>query len=245
MAEDTVDQCLDRIEGAGSTLASLAAADRPTAAQTVGKIIELPTVGRPGSSKTAARQRVAATAPITEKPTVRKYLTSTERERLLKAVKQGRWGQRDATAVLLAFRHGLRVSELCALTWAQIDFTTARLSVVRVKNGQGAPHPLAGDELRALRQLQHSQEAGSRFVFINERGAPLSPDGFAKTLTRAGQRCGLPGVHPHMLRHSCGFALAERGRDLRQIQDYLGHRNIQNTTTYTAMAPNRHDKIWQ
>jgi type 1 fimbriae regulatory protein FimB/type 1 fimbriae regulatory protein FimE len=88
------------------------------------------------------------------------------------------------------FGTGCGSGELCALTWAQIDFTTARLSVIRVKNGQGAPHPLAGDELRALRQLQRSQEAGSRFVFINERGTPLSPDGFAKTLTRAGQRCG-------------------------------------------------------
>jgi len=124
-------------------------------------------------------------------------------------------------------------------------FTTARLTVIRVKNGQGAPHPLAGDEMRALRQLRRSQETGSRFLFVNERGASMSPDGFARMLSRAGARCGLPNVHPHMLRHACGFALAEKGRDVRQIQDYLGHRNIQNTTLYTAMAPNRHDKIWQ
>ena len=123
-------------------------------------------------------------------------------------------------------------------------FTTARLTVIRVKNGQGAPHPLAGDEMRALRQLRRSQETGSRFLFVNERGASMSPDGFARMLSRAGARCGLPNVHPHMLRHACGFALAEKGRDVRQIQDYLGHRNIQNTTLYTAMAPNRHDKIW-
>lgn len=94
--------------------------------------------------------------------------------------------------------------------------------------------------MRALRAPQRSQPPGSRF-FIN---APLSSDGFSKTLARAGARCGLPHVHPHMLRHSCGFALAERGRDLRQIQDYLGHRNVQNTTLYTAMAPNQHDRIW-
>jgi type 1 fimbriae regulatory protein FimB/type 1 fimbriae regulatory protein FimE len=231
MAEDTVGQCLDRIEA------------QPVA-ETVGEMVEFPTVQRSGPRQAAAHRLLAHTSPTTEKPTVRKYLTSTELERLLKAVRQGRYGLRDATAVLLAFRHGLRVSELCGLRWAQIDFTTARLSVVRVKNGQGAPHPLAGDELRALRQLQRGQEAGSRFVFINERGAPMSPDGFAKMLTRSGQRCGLPGAHPHMLRHACGFALAEKGRDVRQIQDYLGHRNIQNTTLYTAMAPNRHDKIW-
>ena len=232
MANDTIDQRRERIEA------------QPGGGETVGQILEFPTVRRPGSSKTAARKRVAHTAPTTEKPTVRKYLTTAELERLLKAVKQGRYGLRDATAVLLAFRHGLRVSELCSLSWAQIDFPTARLTVVRRKNGLGAPHPLGGDEMRALRQLQRSQEAGSRFVFINERGAPLSPDGFAKMLTRAGQRCNLPDVHPHMLRHSCGFALVERGRDVRQIQDYLGHRNIQNTTLYAAMAPNWHDKIW-
>jgi type 1 fimbriae regulatory protein FimB/type 1 fimbriae regulatory protein FimE len=217
----------------------------PADDQTVGEIVEFPTVRRPEARKTAALKRIADAAPTTEKPTVRKYLTAAELERLIKAVKQSRYGQRDATAVLLAFRHGLRVSELCSLTWAQVDFTTARLTVVGAKNGQGAPHPLAGDEMRALRQLRRGQEAGSRFLFVNERGSPMSPGGFAKMLALAGARCGLPDVHPHMLRHSCGFALAERGRDVRQIQDYLGHRNIQNTTLYTAMAPNRHDKIWQ
>jgi len=231
MAEVTIAQRLDRIEAQAG-------------AEFVGRSAEFPTNRQAAARKTAALRLVASASPTTEKPTNRKYLTAAEIERLLKAVKQGRWGQRDATAVLLAFRHGLRVSELCSLTWAQIDFTTARLTVVRVKNGQGAPHPLAGDEMRALRALQRRQEAGSRFVFINQRGAPLSPDGFAKTLTRAGQRCGLPDVHPHMLRHSCSFALVEKGRDVRQIQDYLGHRNIQNTTLYTAMAPNRHDRIW-
>jgi type 1 fimbriae regulatory protein FimB/type 1 fimbriae regulatory protein FimE len=233
MASYTIAQRLDRIESP------------PAGGQNVGKIFEFPTNRRAAARKTAPLRLVSNIAPTTEKPTIRKYLTAAELERLLKTVKQGRWGQRDATAILLAFRHGLRVSELCALTWTQIDFTTARLTVVRVKNGAGAPHPLAGDEIRALRVLQRSQEAGSRFVFINQRGAPLSPDGFAKTLTRAGKRCGLPDVHPHMLRHSCGFALAEKGRDLRQIQDYLGHRNVQNTVFYTALAPNRHDRIWE
>jgi integrase len=216
----------------------------PGAAETVGGLVEFPTVARPVIRQTAVKPARSRNAPTTEKPTVRKYLTAAELDGLIGAAKQGRYGHRDATAILLAFRHGLRVSELCSLTWAQIDFTTARLTVVRLKNGQGAPHPLAGDEMRALRRLQRAQEAGTRFVFINERGAPLSPKGFAKTLTRAGERCGLPDVHPHMLRHSCGFALAEKGREVRQIQDYLGHKNIQNTTIYTALAPNRHDKIW-
>lgn len=214
------------------------------AEETVGKIVKFPTVRGTGSRKTAAETALARSVPTAEMPTVRKYLTPAELKQLIKATKQGRYGHRDATAVLLAFRHGLRVSELCGLTWAQIDFTTARLHIVRVKNGLGAPHPLAGDEMRTLRLLQRNQEAESRFVFVNERGTPMSPDGFAKMLTRAGQRCGLPHAHPHMLRHSCGFALAEKGRDVRQIQDYLGHRNIQNTTIYTAMAPNRHDNIW-
>ena len=160
----------------------------------------------------------------------REYLTPSELERLLKAAgKRGRYGARDALAILMTYRHGLRVSELCTLRWDQVDFATARLTVHRLKGSNGATHPIAGDELRALRKLRREQEPGCRYVFMNERGAPMATVGFRKMLTRVGVGRGLATVHPHMLRHSCGFALADKGREVREIQDYLGHRQIQNT----------------
>ena len=175
----------------------------------------------------------------------REYLTPGEVDRLVKTARsRGRYGQRDGLAILMAFRHGLRVSELCGLRWSMIDFGSQRLTVHRIKGSNGATHPIAGDELRELRKLARSQEAGTRFVFVSERGAPVSVAWFQRMLSRVGAECGLPLVHPHMLRHATGFALADKGREVREIQDYLGHRNIQNTVGYTRLAPSRFDGIW-
>jgi type 1 fimbriae regulatory protein FimB/type 1 fimbriae regulatory protein FimE len=176
---------------------------------------------------------------------VREYLTPAELALLITTAKRrGRYGLRDALAIRMAFRHGLRVSELCGLTWDRIDFTTARISIERLKGSRDATHPIDGDELRELRKLQRLQEAGSRFLFVTERGAPMTPDGFRRMLQRVGAECGLPQIHPHMLRHSCGFALADKRRDLREIQDYLGHSNLNHTVRYTELAPGRFDAIW-
>jgi integrase len=123
--------------------------------------------------------------------------------------------------LLLAFRHGLRASELCGLR--------------RAKGGATATHPLLGDELRALRALK--REAKSPFIFVSERGAPFSTSGLAKLIERAGTEAKLPfKVHPHMLRHATGFALANKGTDTRTLQAYLGHRSIQSTVRYTELA---------
>jgi integrase len=89
------------------------------------------------------------------------------------ARKRGRYGSRDALAILMAYRHALRVSELVGLRWAQVDFTTARLSVHRLKGSTGSTQPISGNELRELRNLQRTQPAGSQFIFISERGVPL------------------------------------------------------------------------
>jgi integrase len=175
----------------------------------------------------------------------REYLTPAEVERLIKtARKPGRYGNRDALAILMGFRHGLRVSELVGLRWAQVDFTTARLTVHRAKGSTGSTHPILGDELRELRKLQREQPAGSQFIFNNERSVPMSVAGFQRMLKRVGAECGLPLVHAHMLRHSTGFALADKGRDLREIQDFLGHQSINNTVIYTKLRPGRFHRIW-
>jgi type 1 fimbriae regulatory protein FimB/type 1 fimbriae regulatory protein FimE len=174
------------------------------------------------------------------------YLTETEVERLQDAARTNRWGHRDSTMVLVAYRHGLRVSELVDLRWDQLDMETATLHVRRVKRGTPATHPIRGDELRALRRLQREQDPKSPFVFTSERGSPFTTAGFARMLERAGEAAGFEfKAHPHMLRHACEFKLANDGHDTRSLQAYLGHRNIQHTVRYTELAPDRFKDFWR
>jgi site-specific recombinase XerD len=176
----------------------------------------------------------------------REHLTEREVDKLIEAAKSNRNGTRDATMILVAYRHGLRVSELVDLRWDQIRFSSAALHVRRRKNGTPATHPLTGIELRALRRLQREQTPSSPFVFTSQREAPFSTEGFSRLLQRAAKAAGLTiKVHPHMLRHSCGFKLANDGQDTRAIQSYLGHRNIQHTVRYTELSPNRFKDFWR
>ena len=175
---------------------------------------------------------------------VREYLTDAEVARLIAAASKNRHGHRDATMVLVAYRHGLRAAEVVALHWDSADFTHGRLHVRRIKGGSECVHPLSGRELRALRRLKREQQP-SPFVFTSERGAPLSPAGFRKMIARLGVAAGFGfPVHPHMLRHACGYQLANRGVDTRSLQAYLGHRNIQHTVRYTELAPTRFKNFW-
>jgi type 1 fimbriae regulatory protein FimB/type 1 fimbriae regulatory protein FimE len=175
----------------------------------------------------------------------REHLTETEVKKLIEAAKDNRHGHRDATMVLVAYRHGLRASELCDLQWEQFEFSSATLHVRRVKNGKPSTHPIRGDELRALRRLERDAQKSS-FVFVSERGAPFTTDGFNWMIKRAGKKAGLEvQVHAHMLRHACGYKLASDGHDTRSIQDYLGHRNIQHTVRYTELSPERFRSFWR
>jgi site-specific recombinase XerD len=176
----------------------------------------------------------------------REHLTEREVEKLVEAARSNRNGHRDATMILIAYRHGLRASELVDLRWDQISFSGAVLHVRRRKAGTPATHPLTGLELRALRRLKREQQPMSQFVFVSERGAPLSTEGFSRLLQRAAVAAGLTiKVHPHMLRHACGFKLANDGVDTRALQAYLGHKNIQHTVRYTELAPGRFKGFWK
>ena len=176
----------------------------------------------------------------------REYLTEPEVEKLLAAVKGNRWGHRDMTMLLVAFRHGLRVAELIDIRWDQVEFENARLHVRRAKNGTAAVHPIHGDELRALRKLQREQDPKSPFVFTTERGGPFSVSAFQRLVARAGEAAGLGfAAHPHMLRHACGYALANKGIDTRALQAYLGHKSIQHTVRYTELSPTRFKDFWR
>jgi type 1 fimbriae regulatory protein FimB/type 1 fimbriae regulatory protein FimE len=169
------------------------------------------------------------------------------------ARKSSRYGHRDATMILIGYRHGLRASELCDLQWSQVELATGRLHVRRAKNGSPSVHPMQGDEIRALRRLQREQEgrasyAGRRgpHVFASERGGPMTPKSFGTLFARLGTRAGMPFlVFPHMLRHACGYALANAGHDTRALQAWLGHKNIQHTVRYTELAPDRFKDFWR
>jgi len=175
----------------------------------------------------------------------REHLTPAEVEKLIDAAKQNRHGHRDATMVLVAYRHGFRPIELVDLRWDQIDFASARLHVRRAKKGTPATHPLMGDEMRALRKLRKDSPHAD-FVFTSERGAPFSTAGFAKLVERAGEAAKLGfKTHPHMLRHACGYKLANDGHDTRSLQAYLGHKNIQHTVRYTELSPARFKNFWR
>jgi type 1 fimbriae regulatory protein FimE len=158
----------------------------------------------------------------------------------------GPHGHRDATLLLLAWRHGLRAGELAALRWDQADLAQGLLHVRRLKNGRASVHILRGSEIRALRRLRREQSPASPYLFTTERQAPMTTAGLRKLITRIGEAAGLGfPVHPHMLRHACGFKLAHDGHDTRAIQDWLGHRNIQHTTRYTELTTARFRDFWQ
>ena len=175
----------------------------------------------------------------------REHLTNEEVDQLIaSAGRTGRHRHRDATLILICYRHALRVGELVSLRWDQVDLKAGLLHVNRSKNGQPSTHPLRGPELRALRRLQRDYP-DTPYLFVSERRGPLMPDAVRKVVTRAGKLAGLPfPVHPHMLRHACGYKLANDGQDTRSIQHYMGHKNIQHTVRYTELAPGRFKNFW-
>ncbi|MEN9519800.1 MAG: hypothetical protein RLZZ381_2388 [Cyanobacteriota bacterium] len=186
-------------------------------------------------------------SPPPKKPSTREreYLRSPEVKAMIRAAKKvGRHGIRDGGIILLMFRHGLRTAELVALKWTQIDLAGGYIEVHRVKNGRDSIHPLRSPELRALRQIQRDY-ADTSYVFVSERKAPLSTRSIRHIIARAGELAGLTfQVHPHQLRHACGYYLAAQGHDTRAIQDYLGHKNIHHTVRYTQMSPQRFENFW-
>ena len=171
----------------------------------------------------------------------REYLKKEEVEKLIAAAGKSRYGLRDQTLVLIAYRHGLRVSELVSLRWDSIDFRQGQIHIARVKGSAASVHPLTGRELRTLRKLQREQDPALPFVFTSERGAPFATGGFRTLIARLGEAAGLT----FRLRHGCGYQLANQGVDTRSLQAYLGHKNIQHTVRYTELAPTRFKDFWR
>jgi type 1 fimbriae regulatory protein FimB/type 1 fimbriae regulatory protein FimE len=176
----------------------------------------------------------------------REYLRLDEINAMIKAARRvGRHGLRDSTIILLMFRHGLRTAELAALKWNYIDLKGGYVEIHRVKHGHDSMHPLRSPELRALHELKRKYPLSS-YVFVSERQAPLSTRTIRHIIARAGKLASIPfPVHPHQLRHGCGYYLASQGHDTRAIQAYLGHKNIHHTVRYTDMSPDRFESFWK
>ena len=146
---------------------------------------------------------------------------------------------------LVTYRHGLRASEVCDLQWHQVELDQGRMHVRRAKNGTPSVHPIRGDEIRALRKLRR-ESPNEAYVFVTERGGPMSTIGFHHLIQRLGKAAKMPfPLHPHMLRHACGYKLANDGHDTRALQHYLGHKNIQHTVRYTELSPDRFRDFWR
>jgi type 1 fimbriae regulatory protein FimB/type 1 fimbriae regulatory protein FimE len=175
-----------------------------------------------------------------------RFLTEAQVEALRRAVKTtSRNAHRDATLILVAYRHGLRVSELVDLRWQDVHLELAEVYIHRLKGSKSTMQPIEGDELRALRRLRRENPT-SPYLFVAERGGPLSPDAVQYMIRRAGEAAGLPmRVHPHMLRHGCGFRLTNAGANSRMVQDYLGHRDPRNTAIYTEVDATRFRGLWR
>lgn len=176
-----------------------------------------------------------------------RHFTEAEVQTLTAAAKKvSRNPHRDATMILIAYRHGLRVSELVDLAWDRIYLDQASLWVERAKGSKSGMHPLSGTELRALRKLRRASP-GAHYVFLSELGGPLSVDAVQYMLRRAGEAAGFPfRVHPHLLRHACGYYLINlTGSNTRVVQEYLGHVDIKNTELYTEVDTKRFRGFWK
>jgi type 1 fimbriae regulatory protein FimB/type 1 fimbriae regulatory protein FimE len=172
----------------------------------------------------------------------RKHVTLEEYKKIRAAAGElGRHKLRDTTMITMAFIHGLRATEVVHLLWDQVNLHELTLFVTRAKKGSEGTHPLSRDEVTALRRLAKSGDKSQKgYVFMTERGGPLTTSAFSKMLARAGKAAGMPmRIGTHMLRHGCGFYFANKGKDTRSLQGYLGHRNIQNTVIYTELRTDR------
>lgn len=173
----------------------------------------------------------------------RDFLTQAETTRLLNSAKTGRFGVRDYAMLLLAFRHGLRVSELVSVRTSDVDLDARRIWVRRVKDGLSTNQPLQGDELRAVRGYLRIRKDNLPWLFLSSQGGQMTRQNLNYIIRQAGAKAEIGHVHPHMLRHSCGHVLTDKGTVTRLVQDWLGHRDIRHTAHYTRTSSKRFETI--
>ncbi|ECZ0740314.1 TPA: tyrosine-type recombinase/integrase [Salmonella enterica] len=182
---------------------------------------------------------------------MRKYITRHEWISFFSAITGSSTEFRDKAMFMIAYKHGLRVSELNDLRISDLDLEGKTLYVRRLKNGLSTVHPLQSDTLLLIhhwlqfRTTCPSVSERDGFLFTTIKGKKISRQWIYRLSQKYSTKAGLNvRLHPHMLRHACGYALANQGLDTRLIQDYLGHRNIHHTVHYTASNPGRFKKAW-
>jgi site-specific recombinase XerD len=164
-----------------------------------------------------------------------RFLTLDETARLFRAIGPHR---RDRALFLVAYRHGLRASEVGLLRVEDIDPKALRIMVHRLKGSHSGAHPLQADEAKALKALLREREVPSPVLFPSSRGDPIARRTLDWLMKKYGGMADLPPAkrHFHCLKHSIATHLLEAGADLRFVQDWLGHSNIQNTVVYTYLT---------
>ena len=173
------------------------------------------------------------------------FITADEHKQLLIGAGRLRHPERNRLLIMLLYRHGLRESEAVGLYLRDLNLARARLWVRRLKNGLSTEHPIADDELRLLRRYLRVRDSSLPWLFINGQQGQLSRHSVIYVLQQAAEQGGIARrITPHMLRHGCGYYLANRGHDLRVIQDYLGHRDPRHTARYTRTAAHRFQNLW-
>ena len=193
----------------------------------------------------AKRQKVKSGRVTDAHERTKDFLDPSEIDRLLDAAKENRHGIRDYVLLLMMYRHGLRVSEGIKMRLDALNLKQSSLWVKRLKNSLSTQQPITGDELRAIKRYLVTRDDRLPWLFVSERGHQLTRQAINYIIKTAGERAGLGHVHPHMLRHSCGYYLADKGTDLRTMQDYLGHRDPRHTVHYTRVAGRRFEGLWK
>lgn len=180
-----------------------------------------------------------------------KFVTETEVKALIKGAKKTKYPVRNQLMIMMLYRHGLRETELCRLRLNQIDFEQAKLHIKRIKGGNSYTHPIAGDELRLIKRYLRfkvgKQGSNLPWLFVSSRGNQISRTAVFNTVKNCAIEGGITNktISPHMLRHGCGYYLANKGTDVRVIQDYLGHKSIQNTVIYTQLTGKQFEGLWE
>jgi len=172
------------------------------------------------------------------------YLTEGEIETLRAEARKGRYGARDDCLILVMYRHGLRVTELVELRLRDLNLKSSRIWIGRIKGSLSTEQPIEGDELRVIKRYLAGRDDELPWLFLTERKGQMTRKGIYNLIKRISERAGLADVHPHTLRHSCGYYLADNGVDMRTIQDYLGHRSPRHTMRYTRIVGSRFEGLW-
>ncbi len=168
------------------------------------------------------------------------FLTQPELRALFRVITR----KRDRALFLIAYRHGLRASEVGLLQVDDVNFAQQRLTIRRLKRSLPGIYPLRPDEVTALKAYLRERTSHAPALFLSQRGTPISRRQLDTLMKHYGEAAGIPisKRHFHVLKHSIATHLLDAGADLRFIQDWVGHASIKNTVIYAQLTSRRRDE---